>query len=187
MDQLDGVSLTTRYFIENFLSPEEARQLMMKKTRQPRAFGALRPTTASHATSRPVHSSIRRPTSAWQQGTALPPVGAQPRPRTAASLSLVTADFTAHADHIPLARPHAGEAAPKGMRSSSRHAHAHAMAGNRDRLRLAEDWRQLVSQLNPAFPVSTPIAEDVDSHSLAYAILLVKEGKHEIDMVRAPN
>ena len=52
------------------------------------------------------------------------------------------------------------------------------MAAHRDREALAEEWHQLLCSLDPSYPeqASLPIAGQVDAFTLAYAILLVKEG-----------
>ena len=52
------------------------------------------------------------------------------------------------------------------------------MVKNRDRDQLAEEWHRLLCEHDPEHPefVSTPIAPEMDAYTLAYAILLIKEG-----------
>jgi len=64
------------------------------------------------------------------------------------------------------------------LKTGCRHVHAQAMVINREKEALAEEWHQLLCMLDPEHPeyVSTPIAPDIDAYTLAYAILLLKEG-----------
>lgn len=47
-----------------------------------------------------------------------------------------------------------------------------------DKEALAEEWHNLLAKLDPTHPeyVNTPIADGIDSYTLAYAILCLKEG-----------
>ena len=64
------------------------------------------------------------------------------------------------------------------LKSGCRHVHALSMVHNHDRDALAEQWHNLLCIHDPTHPhfVSTPIAADMDAYTLAYAILLIKEG-----------
>ncbi|GAX74835.1 hypothetical protein CEUSTIGMA_g2281.t1, partial [Chlamydomonas eustigma] len=64
------------------------------------------------------------------------------------------------------------------LRHDCRHVHAQSIAACRDRESLAEELHQLLIAVDPSYPiyVRTPIAKDLDSLTLAYAVLLVKEG-----------
>lgn len=64
------------------------------------------------------------------------------------------------------------------LKSVCRHVHAESMVMNRDKESLAEEWHQLMCCFDPAHPeyVPTPIAKEVDAYTLAYAILLIREG-----------
>lgn len=55
---------------------------------------------------------------------------------------------------------------------------AQAMTSFYDHESLAEEWHNLLCMLDPTHPeyVSTPIAEQLDPYTLAYTILLLKEG-----------
>ncbi|GAX74834.1 hypothetical protein CEUSTIGMA_g2280.t1 [Chlamydomonas eustigma] len=82
-------------------------------------------------------------------------------------------------------RPAAAEAFQDGVlnKEGCRHSHAHSMALNKDLETLAEEWYRLLCALDPrthpGHVATMPIAENMDSYTLAYAILLVKEGFFE--------
>ncbi len=71
------------------------------------------------------------------------------------------------------------------LRTACRHVHAKSMALHRDREALAEEFHRVLCDLDPSAPgyVTTPIARDTDALTLAYAILLMREGKFQ-DEVR---
>ena len=52
------------------------------------------------------------------------------------------------------------------------------MITHRDRESLAEEWQQLLTSLDAHHPpqAAVPIAAAVDAFTIAYAILLIKEG-----------
>jgi hypothetical protein len=68
------------------------------------------------------------------------------------------------------------------------------MITHRDRESLAEEWQQLLSSIDTHHPrqAAVPIAAEVDAFTIAYAILLIKEGasdphreKEILDLSRA--
>ena len=64
------------------------------------------------------------------------------------------------------------------LKAPCRHVHAQAMALFSDKESLAEEWHKLLCLLDPSHPgyVRTPIAQSLDEYTLAYTILLLKEG-----------
>ena len=63
------------------------------------------------------------------------------------------------------------------------------MVTHRDRESLAEEWHQLLTRLDADHPqqAAVPIAADVDAFTVAYAILLLKEGAFDPQRGKLPD
>ena len=63
------------------------------------------------------------------------------------------------------------------------------MMTHRDRESLAEEWHQLLGRMDPSHPqqAAVPIAANVDAFTIAYAILLIKEGAYDPQQGKLPD
>ncbi|GAX76106.1 hypothetical protein CEUSTIGMA_g3549.t1 [Chlamydomonas eustigma] len=191
MADVQGASEELQVVLNSFLPEERLPVNVSNKVRQ---SAPLQPTLQKRNNSRP-SSSLSRGS---RTGSATPsyPVNYRVSQSNGGTFNPITEEVKAllprlsrpttatsyFSDHsvpgIPAEVPRDGL-----LKVGCRHIHAQSMALNKDRETLAEEWHHLLCELDPTHPsyIITPIAEDMDSYTLAYAILLIKEGFFEDD------
>ncbi|GAX74837.1 hypothetical protein CEUSTIGMA_g2283.t1 [Chlamydomonas eustigma] len=116
----------------------------------------------------------------WPQGSRFPPVnGFQHEQQTQLRNFLTSGNRPGTAPSVAANVGHNAMGMQQGsLRSDCRHVHARKLASKRNLESLAEEWHHLLVNLDPAQPHyrDTPITTDMDPFTVAYALLLIKEG-----------